>query len=162
MAYWLTNCILSDNWEFRCGPAQPQLVTTDHFVRIITVDNVCMHYFPFTFSECPIGNDIFGMPIFWTIEVANLWMATTKCIYGLFWMTFCVYITSPFCMQCCTNFLIHYCNGNPLYIDNFYIAKLIPSPNPCSIGLLYFHLILPPTHRPDQPPTCPEKFLRHN
>ena len=26
LAYWLTNCILSDNWEFRCGPAQPQLV----------------------------------------------------------------------------------------------------------------------------------------
>ena len=36
-------------------------ITTDHFVRIIAVDNVCMHYFPFTFSECPIGNDIFGM-----------------------------------------------------------------------------------------------------
>ena len=69
---------------------------------------------------------------------------------------------TPFCMHCCTNFFIHYCYENPLYIDNFYIAKPSPSPSPSSIGLLYFHLILPLTHRPDQPPTRPENFLRHN
>ena len=30
-------------------------------VYIVAIDNVCMHYFPFTFSECPIENDIFGI-----------------------------------------------------------------------------------------------------
>ena len=55
---------------------------------------------------------------------------------------------TPFCMHCCTNFLIHYCNGNPLYIDNFYIAKLSPSPNPSSIGAEVVIFSFNPTTRP--------------
>ena len=53
-------------------------INTDHFVRIIAIDNVCLHYSPFTFYECPIRNDIFCMHNFWTIEVDNLWMANNK------------------------------------------------------------------------------------
>ena len=109
---------------------------------------------------------------FWYADLLNYWSCQPLNGYNKMFLwtilndILCMHASllqfTTFCMHCCTNFLIHYCNGNSWYIDNFYIAKLSPSPNPSSIGLLYFHLILSPTHRPDQPPTRPEKFLRHN
>ena len=80
---------------------------------------------------------------------------TTKCFYWLFWMVFCVHS--------CTNLLIHYCKGNPLYIDNFYTAKLSPSPNPSSIGaevvIFSFNLT---TYLTNHHPSTQKSFLQHN
>ena len=127
-------------------------------ICIVTIDNVCMHYFPFTFSEYPIGNDIFG-----TIELLMLTTfecLTTKCFYGLIWMTFCICTLAidTFCIHCCTNFLICYCNGNPLYIDNFYVAKLSPCFNPSSIRAEVVLFSFNPSTHPTNHPSAHKSF----
>ena len=105
-------------------------------------------------------NSPVGQKTFLVCTTFELWKLTTfeclttKCFYGLIWMTFCICTLAidTFCMHCCTNFLICYCNGNPFYIDNFYIAKLSPCPNPSSIGAeVVIFAFNPSTHLTNHP-----------
>ena len=50
LAYWLTNCILSDNWEFRCGPAQPQLVEKIWFFNLEYLNTISV----LMYSQCAL------------------------------------------------------------------------------------------------------------
>ena len=52
-------------------------------LTIIAVDNVCMHYFHFTFSLCLIANDFYGMHYaYFAIDnhcIELLKLKTSKC-----------------------------------------------------------------------------------
>ena len=150
------------------------------FVCIVAIDNFYSHYYYWPFCthhyswQCLYA--LFSFYIFWMshwkwhfwyAHLLNYWSCQPLNGYNKMFLwtilndILCMHASllqlTPFCMHCCTNFLIHYCNGNPLYIDNFYIAKLSPSPNPSSIGaeVVIFSFnptTRPPTHPPDHPP----------
>ena len=73
------------------------------------------------FMNVPLEMTFFVCTTFELLKLITFEWLTTKYFYGLFWMTFCVH--------CYKNFLIHYCNRNPKYIDSVYFAKLSPNTN---------------------------------
>ena len=122
------------------------------FVCIVAIDNFYSHYYywPFCMHHCSwqclyalFSFYIFWMSHwkwhFWYADFLNYW--SFQPLNGYNKMFLWTILNDILCMHSCNwhrfvctvVLLILYCNGNPLYIDNLYIAKHSPSPNPRSI-----------------------------